>query len=130
MDILDIWDTLDIHASGALVKLDISGNYRCMTRANDSHQSEEFIRPIASMLKANTSITDLDLSKNNLNAEAAKILSEDIQDNGALAKLTFSGDYSFSKPVTVETGMTEADFSDKGLDEPGAIILAAWIQHK
>jgi hypothetical protein len=32
-------------------------------------------------------------------------------DNGALSTFTFSGDYSSSKPVTMETTMTEADFS-------------------
>ena len=29
---------------------------------------------------------------------------------GALAKFTFSGDNQYSKPVTIETTMTEADF--------------------
>ena len=33
-------------------------------------------------------------------------------------------------PVTVETGMTKADFSNKKLGLAGAIILAAWIEHK
>ena len=33
-------------------------------------------------------------------------------------------------PVTVEAGMTEADFSNKKLGLAGAIILAAWMEHK
>ena len=53
-----------------------------------------------------------------------------IQDNGALAKFTFSGDHDDSKPVTVEVCMTEADFSGAKLGTSGAIILAAWLQHK
>ena len=61
----------------------------------------------------------------------------DNRDNGALSKLTFSGDKtpgmlgkSESKPVAVEEGMTELDCSGAILQASGAIILAAWIQHK
>ena len=52
------------------------------------------------------------------------------QGNGALSKLIFSGDDRQSKPVTVEVGMTEADFSAAVLQSEGAIILAAWFEHK
>ena len=82
------------------------------------------------MLKANSNITELDLSSNFMRAEQAQILAPAIQDNGALAKFTFSGDRNDSKPVTVEVGMTEADFSGAKLGTSGAIILAAWLQHK
>jgi hypothetical protein len=34
------------------------------------------------------------------------------------------------EPVTLEVGMTEADFSNKNLGVGGAIILSAWISHK
>ena len=54
----------------------------------------------------------------------------DIHASGALAKFTFSGDSDDSKPVTVEVGMTEADFSGAKLGASGAIILAAWLQRK
>ena len=50
--------------------------------------------------------------------------------NGALSKMAFSGPYTSSAPVTVEVGMTELDCFGKELGAPGAIILAAWIQHK
>ena len=54
--------------------------------------------------------------------------------NGALSKMTFTGNggkyWSDLDPVTVESGMTEADFSNKKLGPAGAIILAAWIEHK
>jgi hypothetical protein len=33
-------------------------------------------------------------------------------------------------PVTAEVGMTEADFSGAKLGQSGAIILAAWLEHK
>ena len=51
-------------------------------------------------------------------------------DRGALSKFTFSGDWTDSKPVTVEVGMTEADLSGALLGPGGATILAAWLQHK
>ena len=48
--------------------------------------------------------------------------------------MTFTGNGGYDgedgDPVTVETGMTEADFSNKELGSIGAIILAAWIEHK
>ena len=48
--------------------------------------------------------------------------------------MTFTGnggEYgSDGDPVTVKTGMTKADFSNKKLGRAGAIILAAWIEHK
>jgi hypothetical protein len=42
--------------------------------------------------------------------------------------LTFSGDYGST--VTVEVGMTEADFSGANLGLSGAMILSAWLEHK
>ena len=80
-----------IQDMGALAKLDISNNYSSGKRYRESEGSEEFIRPIASMLKTNTSLKELSLAGNNLNAEAARIFSQDIQDNGALASLDISG---------------------------------------
>jgi hypothetical protein len=104
--------------------LDLSGN-------NDQPpKSPDFIRPIASALKTNTSITELNLSGNNLNAEATGIFSKDMKDMESLSKLTFSGDHRKSKPVTVEVGMTEADFSGALMCKSGAMILAAWLKHK
>ena len=47
-------------------------------------------------------------------------------DSGAFASMTFGED----KPVTINTTMTEADFSGAELGVAGAIILAAWLKHK
>jgi len=75
--------------------------------------------------------TEANLAGLGIDADDAAVLAEDIQDKGALSKMTFSGDSErWSKPVTVETGMTELDCSGKYLMQSGAIILAAWIQHK
>jgi hypothetical protein len=42
----------------------------------------------AALLKANTSITELNLAKNDINADDAKILAPAIRDNGALSVLS------------------------------------------
>ena len=74
--------------------------------------------------------TELDMSKQGLTPGDAVLLASDIPDMGSLSKFTFSGDHRESKPVTVEVGMTEADFSGAMLQTSGAIILAAWLEHK
>ena len=78
--------------------------------------------------------TEANLSGLGMDAADAAVLAEDIQDKGALSKMTFTGNGGFKgkegDPVTVETGMTEADFSNKKLGPAGAILLAAWIEHK
>ena len=81
--------------SGALAKLDISSNYdgNPSSMFGKDEGSEEFIRPIAAMLKTNKTIKELSLAGNNLNAEAARIFSQDIHDNGALARLDLSHNY-------------------------------------
>ena len=48
-------------------------------------------------------------------------------DNRALSAFTFSGDYSSSEPVTMETTMTEADFSGKKLGVSGGMMVAAFL---
>ena len=73
---------------GALAKLDISNNYSFISW--NGNKSPDFIRPIATMLKTNRTIKELNLAGNNLNAEAARIFSQDIHDNGALASLDIS----------------------------------------
>ena len=50
-----------------------------------------------------------------------------IPTSGALVKFTISGDQYNSKPVTIETTMTEANFSGKVLQASGAIMLAAFL---
>jgi hypothetical protein len=53
---------------------------------------------------------------------------------GGISQFPFSGDRSDSsggsyncEPVTMETSMTEADFSGKGLGLSGAIMLSAFL---
>jgi hypothetical protein len=44
-----------------------------------------------------------------------------------LSMFTFSGDYSSSQFVTMETTMTEADFSGKELGVSGGMMVAAFL---
>jgi hypothetical protein len=45
----------------------------------------------------------------------------------ALLTFTFSGDHSSSQPVTMETTMTETDFSGKKLGLSGDMMVAAFL---
>jgi hypothetical protein len=93
-------------------------------------------RVLSGMLAANTVLKELDVSSNTWKergmlkgdgAGFAKELAVGIRDNGALSTFTFSGDYSSSKPVTMETTMTEADFSGKVLGASGGMMVAAFL---
>ena len=78
----------DNRDNGALAKLDISNNNLGM----DGYEYDlSGITALASMLKTNRSIKEVSLAGNNLNAEAGRIFSQDIQDNGALSQLDISG---------------------------------------
>jgi hypothetical protein len=54
-------------------------------------------------------------------------LAKTIHDSGSISKFTFSGDFSSSKSVTMETTMTVANFSGKVLGVSGAIVLSAFL---
>ena len=113
--------------SGSLSKLDLSKN----------DLRSEGLSAVSEALKS-TSIKQLNIAENMLmhnpqgNSDMSGVIkfTGDMKDMGSLSKLTFSGDSPRSKPVTAEVGMTEADFSGAMLQTSGAIILAAWLEHK
>ena len=79
-----------------------------------------------------TTMTEADFSGKQLGVAGAQILAafmstKFFEAKGSLSKLIFSGDFADSKPVAVEVGMTEADFSRANLGPTGAMILAAWL---
>ena len=78
----DTLDTRDTWDSESLYRLDLSGNYEYGV------DSPGFIKPIASALKTNTSITELSLSGIQLNPGDVSIFSDAIPDMGSLASLT------------------------------------------
>ena len=73
--------------------------------------------------------TELDLSNKNLSLGCAVLVANEVKNNGAMAKFTFSGMVGRIEglPVTIETSMTEADFSKKRLGASGAIMLTAFL---
>jgi hypothetical protein len=71
--------------------------------------------------------TELDMIGKMHGAGDAIMLVPDIIDNGVISKFTFSGEGYGNKPVTMETSMTEADFSGSGLGVSGAIMLSAFL---
>ena len=66
------------------------------------------------------SFSDVDMS-------GVTALADVISGMGAMSKFTFSGDFSDSKPVTMTTTMTEADFSGKALGVSGSMMVAAFL---
>jgi hypothetical protein len=54
-------------------------------------------------------------------------LANAVKDMRALSTFTFSGDCNLSKPVTMETTMTEANFSGKKLGVSGSMMVAAFL---
>jgi hypothetical protein len=92
---------------------------------------------IEASVTLDTTMIEADFSNTPLGVSGAMILaafisSKIMKDSGSLSKLAFRGDCNGarSKSVTVEIGMTEADFSGALLQSGGAIILAAWLEHK
>ena len=90
-------------------------------------------KALAEMLKVNSILRELDVSANAPTSHYtdgpgfAKELAIGVGANGALNKLTISGDSRRSEAVTIETSMTKADFSGKVLEASGAIMLAAFL---
>jgi Ran GTPase-activating protein (RanGAP) involved in mRNA processing and transport len=70
--------------------------------------------------------TEADLSGLRMDADDAIVLASELPDKRALTKFIFSG-YDESESVTMETTMTVADFSDKGLGVSGATMLSAFL---
>ncbi len=108
--------------------------------ANNQIATKKAGKALAQALAANTALKELDLSNivdDGLGegvpfpgADGPGFVAElalGVSANGALNKLTISGDSRGSEAVTIETSMTEADFSGKALGASGAIMLAAFL---
>jgi hypothetical protein len=93
-------------------------------------------KALAEGLKDNQVITEINIAGNRLGrktrydndgADVSGViaLADVIPDMGALSTFTFSGDCN--RPVTMETTMTEADFSGKALGASGGMMVAAFL---
>jgi hypothetical protein len=95
--------------NGALSLLNVASNVLCAGGT----------KLLAEALKGNQIMTELNISSIHMTYDGRTLgemsgviaLADVIPDMGAMSKFTFSGDYSDSKPVTLTTTMTEADFS-------------------
>jgi hypothetical protein len=80
-------------------------------------------------------MTALNISSNSMTYDGEKFgdmsgvaaLVDVIPGMETLSTFIFSGDHSDSKPVTMETTMTEADFSGKKLGISGGMMVAAFL---
>lgn len=132
--------------NGAMTKLDIRSNYKNKEGMGYSYKSEEFITPIAEMLKTNTMITELNVSSNWLNLEAVRILSDAIRSNMSLTSVNILNNNNIGveqaqnlvailnmhptlKSLCGNKGgdETELDMSAKKMGYGGAIMLAPEI---
>jgi hypothetical protein len=127
--IISAW--LTYKDNGLMTKLDFSSNILCA----------EGGKCLATALKGNHVMKELDISCNYLAEDSNEVpcmsgvvaIANAIPDIGALSKLTFSGGiqgvYGWEEgdAVTLESGMTEANFSNKKLGVPGAMIISAWF---
>ena len=100
--------------------------------------TKEIGEALGEMLQANTTLTELDVSKNALDhygrqwpgadgSGFAQGICKGLSGSRAISTFTFSGDSNDSKPVTMETSMVEADFGGKYLGASGAIMAAAFL---
>jgi hypothetical protein len=99
-------------------------------------------KALAAGLKGNQVMAELNIANTNLSnnghdMSGVAAVADTVSGMGALTKLIFGGDkwyngeeWATHEPATLEVGMVEADFSNKGLTAAGAVIIAAWISHK
>jgi hypothetical protein len=122
---------------GSLSKLDISGNRICGLD-KDGHGTYD-TSGFAALAKSIGNLKELSISSNFLRAEGARILVPALEANGSLSSLTFCGGVPMHMdgsgwiqggPVTINTTVTEADFSGKNLGSAGAQILVAFMTRK
>jgi hypothetical protein len=110
---------------GALLSLDISSN----------RLRVEGTKLLAKALESNQTMTSLNVSSSNMTYDGRKYgdmsgvaaLADVIPGMRAISTFTFSGDLSYSEPITMETSMVEADFGGKYLCASGAKIGGKYL---
>ena len=125
MDIRDILDTRDIHASGALASVNLLKNDIGVEQAQALVKIKEAKPSLKTLCGLTMKETELDLSGRGLEVADAVLLASDINANGALASLKIN---SYALPVQEIKTATELDLSGKGLEQEDAIVISALIQ--
>jgi hypothetical protein len=128
-----------LEANGSLSRLDVSRNHLCGVYIDEDgdEQGTYDATGLTALAKSISNLKELSIPGNWLKAEGAKVLARAIEASRPLSKLTFNGgvtdrrgDWKEGGAVTIDTTMTEADFSGKNLGAAGAQILAAFISTK
>ena len=121
--------------------MDISGNNF------GGKKDKSGVEALAAMLRVNSTITNLSIAQNKLNANDTKILAPAIQDNGALASVNVMGNKLGKEELAklqvimkahstlqslcgIAADATEANLSGLGMDAADAAVLADDIQDK
>jgi hypothetical protein len=123
-----------VHLAGVIKDMEAISSVNLLLNEIGINQAKDLViilkeHPTLKTLCGNTgNETELDMSGEMSGTCDAIMLVPDIIDNGAISQFTFSGDaLGYNTPVTMEISMTEADFSAKGLDVSGAIMVAAFL---
>jgi Ran GTPase-activating protein (RanGAP) involved in mRNA processing and transport len=108
-----------------LTKLDLAGNAKF-----HGADGVEFARAISSGLANNETLTELNIAQNNLTSNGRNLagltaLCKALKKNKGITVLTFSGDWSLSQAVTIDTtSMPEIFFCEEYLGQVGGEIVA------
>jgi hypothetical protein len=111
---------------GALSSANFLGNFIPVEQAQELVKIMRSKDTLTTLCGLTGEETELDFSSQGLGAGDAVLIANDINDMRAILKFTFSGDDN-SKSVIMETTMTVADFSGKGLGVSGSILLSAFF---
>ena len=113
------------HDSGALAFVNLLGNDIPPEQALELIKVMESKENLKTLCGFKGDEEELDLSKKNLKAGCAVLVSHEIQDNGALAFLTM---HKYKLPVKEIKTAKELDLSNKELIDIDAIVISALIE--
>jgi hypothetical protein len=130
------------HDSGSLSSANLLGNSIGVEQARALLKIKDAKPGLTTLCGLSGDETELALSGKNLGPGCVILLAPEMEASGSLSKLIWSGDQWFNtvtmemedasqgNTVTMDTTMTEADFSNKHLGASGTMILAAFISSK
>jgi hypothetical protein len=102
---------------------------RASAAKSDSHYDldMEGLADLASALKGNRTLTDIDISGMEIRGRGCGHLALAVQSNVAIKRLTFDGGYPDCSVLTLDLGMEKADFDGSVIYASGACMLASFL---
>jgi hypothetical protein len=131
--------------SGVVAIADVFGDMRALSVTNvmGNKIGKEQLAKLQEIMRSKPNLVSLcgiaddatgaDLSGLNMDADDAIVLASELPDKGALSKLTFNGgvakygDWIEGDTAILESSMTRANYSNKKLGVPGAMLISAWL---